>query len=141
MAAVKPDAARGEFGAWLRKQRTARFKTAAIASRFLQAEAGYGIAPSVWGELESGTRRPSADQRRVLLAYFGSQPEPLDDPLVRALREQTAVFRDLVDELRLMRAEQAATQEASARVLGRLAGTLEAVAPSSGAEHRQGRDL
>jgi hypothetical protein len=141
---VKSPRERGEFGNWLRVERKAQYANVAQAVAALQKRAGYGIAPSVWAELESGSRRPSQEQRERLESFFGTQPqahELKDDEngravalmaLTEAIREQTAVakaqqelMREIVEQVREMREVQQGQAEGLAAVLGELAGTLE----------------
>lgn len=88
---MKADRERGAFGDWLRRERTARFKNVPLAVAALQRQAGYGIAPSVWAELESGSRRPSAEQRRELTGFFGTAPEEQAQPDLASLIAALAV--------------------------------------------------
>lgn len=78
--AMKSDAERGPFGAWLVRQRKARSgsgrdgsMTAHEVRAAVQRSAGYGISPSVYAELEAGTRHPSDDVRLTLEAWAGEE--------------------------------------------------------------------
>jgi hypothetical protein len=129
---MKGDEQRGEFGTWLRRERKARFENVPAAVRSMQNEVGYGIAPSVWAELESGTRRPSEEQRQRLTRFFGSEPSKPDDDLAAAIRAQTeamqaiaAAMTAVAEELRSDREASQGRTEGMAVALGLLRETLE----------------
>jgi hypothetical protein len=132
---VKSDEQRGAFGAWLRRERTARFENVPKAVAALKREAGYGIAPSVWAELESGSRRPSDEQRERLTGYFGSEPATLvggGDALVAAIRE-------LTDEVRASRLAQDRNADVLAQLLAVVVeGASSRTGNAGGARDRQG---
>lgn len=105
---MKTDEQRGPFGAWLTRERhRAGFKNVPSAVDALQRQAGYGIAVSVWAELESGSRRPNEEQRQRLTAFFGTTPEPAPSPsdgdiaaLVSAIRAQADAINALAEAIR-----------------------------------------
>jgi hypothetical protein len=117
---VKSDKDRGEFGAWLRRQRIAQFPSVAAAIAAMKRRKGYSLTQSEWAELEAGTRRPSAERRAALEDFLGvAPPEPVVDPmseefvtqrveviaaLTEAIKEQTQVFRTM---LQMMHDDQA----------------------------------
>ena len=126
---MKGSSERGPFGTWLRQARLARFPNVPTAIAAIQREAGYGIAPSVWAELESGTRRPSAEQRERLTRFFGSTPDESDQ------EPSGLILRALLEEVTKMRE----AQETIARELGAVAGYL--AASATPAETRGGPDV
>jgi hypothetical protein len=110
---MKGDEQRGEFGTWLRRERKARFENVPAAVRSMQNEVGYGIAPSVWAELESGTRRPSEEQRQRLTRFFGSEPSKPDDDLAAAIRAQTEAMQAIAAAMTAVAEELRSDREAS----------------------------
>ena len=155
---MKDETKRGEFGAWLRRVRRERFANVTAAVKAMQNEVGYGIAPSVWAELESGTRRPSDEQRQRLTRYFGSEPVPstvtmsLEEgtlraealrQLIEASRAQTesmmavaTAIHEMTVEMREMREQAQGQTEGMAAALGDLASTLESLKPALAGKSR-----
>lgn len=137
---MKSDAERGEFGVWLRAERKARYENVPEAVRALQRQVHYGVAPSVWAELESGTRRPSAEQRERLTAFFGTAPEPVaplsqSDAVLLAIEKQTdllaKVWSGISDLVLLMeRREQRAESEEHDRIVADVTRAVLAAAPA-----------
>lgn len=74
----------------------------------------------------------------LMAAFEGKEPEPPE--LTAVLRDQVAAINDLVEELRLQRAEQAGAMEGIARALGVAASIREGGGsiPSSGPPSRGG---
>jgi hypothetical protein len=96
---VKSDKDRGEFGAWLRRQRIAQFPSVAAAIAAMKRRKGYSLTQSEWAELEAGTRRPSAERRAALdpmSEEFVTQRVEVIAALTEAIKEQTQVFRTML---------------------------------------------
>lgn len=97
---VKSSRDRGEFGVWLREQRTPLYKNVPLAVKALRQAQGYGIAPSVWAELEAGTRRPSPEQAEQLQSFFDAvAPREASSDIAAAINSQTVVLTRIADRL------------------------------------------
>ena len=91
---------------------------------------GLGLGPksrAAYITLDQGPRVPTTGEEQALAAVYGYPPEvapePLEatqtpDSLVTALRAQTAAIRELVEEMRLARAEDLVSREALMTALG-----------------------
>lgn len=114
---MKSDAERGPFGAWLVRQRKARpgsgrdgSMTADEVRRAVQRAAGLGFSPSVYAELEAGTRWPSSDQRSALEAWAGEaapRQTGVDSSDVIAAIDRLTATVGLLMEVPALRAELA----------------------------------
>src|SRR4051812_4905146 len=66
---------RGPIGAWLVSERNARgWHSAAVARGALERAQVLRVAPSVYAEWESGTKRPNASQLEALPRFYGTEP-------------------------------------------------------------------
>lgn len=147
---------RGEFGTWLRSQRKAAgYENVPAARKALQAEQGYGIAQSVWAEMEAGTRLPSAEMRERLEAFFDvsapSESPGGSEAVLRAIEVQTQWLEkqwaattalvqhlgDLVQEMQMGRAEGQGRDEALAQILAQLTAAVAPASRPAEAEQRQ----
>lgn len=120
---AKTPAERGEFGRWLERVRTDRYKTQRDALRAMERLAGLKISDSEFAQWESGSRKPRLGNPKVarLYEFFGSQPakEQEEEPpptLAAALSELAAELRESRKE-RLALTERLAVLEPLVRRL------------------------
>lgn len=99
MPGMRTDEQRGAFGVWLREERTGRSLSKEQVLADLARLHRFRIAPSTYASLESGSRKPTPEQRQQLIAFFGSEPPPVHAPADMA--ELVSALRELVDVLRL----------------------------------------
>lgn len=109
MPFVKSNRDRGRWGTWLRQERLKRGLSPEQVREML-AKRGYRVGESTYAEWESGYKKqPAREAIPHLTALWGSEPEPEreDQPLdslraeavvalTDAIREQTAVFREML---------------------------------------------
>lgn len=104
----------------MRDERAARGWKNQKTARANLARAGISIPESVYAEYESGTRIPSEDRLAALVGYFGTSPHieapggtdtpagllALQNQLIVAFETQAKAIMDLVEEMRLTRADE-----------------------------------
>lgn len=124
---ARTPAQRGTFGRWLTDVRTARYERQVDALEAMKRLAGLHISQAEYSQWESGSRVPRDDNPKVarLYEFFGSRPtEALGaaetgDQAAAAIREQTEVFRLLLEEQRMTRMAQETIAEAVGELVGR----------------------
>lgn len=117
---MKSDAERGRWGRFLRAERMKRHLSQDQVRERMLKERAFAIGESSYAEWESGYKQPSREAQAHFTALWKAQPEPeaqrgSTEPtgdVAAAIREQTEVMRELMDELRASRNEPPAWVEA-----------------------------
>ncbi len=107
MPRIKSDQERGPIGAWMRRERTARdWSQKEMPERL--ATVGQRVDADYYRQLEAG-KKPGPEVMDALQRLFGSEPQPLPEPvgddmaaLIAALREQTDANRQLSEAVRAL---------------------------------------
>lgn len=89
---MKRGGERSAFGRWLRAVRLPAYTSAEKA----RAALNIPIAQSVYAQLESGSREPTAEQRAILTGIWGPFFDP--EPTERALDPETREMLDAAVE-------------------------------------------
>jgi transcriptional regulator with XRE-family HTH domain len=127
-----------EFGRWLKRSRTARFRTQAEALAVMAAE-GLHISPSEYAQWESGSRVPRDNNPKKVQLYkfFGSEPDYAEE-----VPDLATALGALAVELRRWRTEREHLAELEATVIAlthRVDALQESAAPGEPGSQQQRR--
>jgi transcriptional regulator with XRE-family HTH domain len=112
---MRTPAQRGRYGQWLVAARQAKGYETATKALQAMAAAGIAIGKSTYAEYESGSKAPSKNHLPLLEAFWGPAPEVNAEPTDQT--DLVVAIRELVDEMRLSRAQQDESTQALLRAV------------------------